>query len=143
MHEEGTYLPNGAAAKSGLNKSMLDAGWGQFQQMCVAKAAYAGRTVVFVNPRYIGAGCAQDAARYEKRTCPNATTPASVGRNWTEIPTPRSTFSGSEGAHRLPIRVHRWVICRSPSAFRRRVLHRPAFDERETEGLTVSGEVDS
>ena len=29
--QESTYLPNGAAAKAGLNQSILDAGWGQFQ----------------------------------------------------------------------------------------------------------------
>ena len=29
--KEGAYLPNGASAKAGLNKSILDAGWGQFQ----------------------------------------------------------------------------------------------------------------
>jgi putative transposase len=57
--ENGTYLPNGAAAKSGLTKSILDAGWGQFQQMCVSKAAYAGRAVVFVNPRYTSQVCSQ------------------------------------------------------------------------------------
>jgi putative transposase len=28
---EGAYLPNGASAKAGLNTSILDAGWGQFQ----------------------------------------------------------------------------------------------------------------
>ena len=27
----GAYLPNGASAKAGLNTSILDAGWGQFQ----------------------------------------------------------------------------------------------------------------
>jgi len=55
--ENGTYLPNGAAAKSGLTKSILDAGWGQFQQMCVNKAACAGRTVLFVNPRSTSQVC--------------------------------------------------------------------------------------
>ncbi len=55
----GAYLPNGAAAKSGLTKSILDAGWGQFQQMCVCKAAYAGRAVLFVNPRYTSQVCSQ------------------------------------------------------------------------------------
>ena len=34
--QEGAYLPNGAAAKAGLNTSILDAGWGQFQALCVA-----------------------------------------------------------------------------------------------------------
>ncbi|HEU5200618.1 MAG TPA: transposase [Ktedonobacterales bacterium] len=48
--QEGQYLPNGAAAKAGLNQSILDAGWGQFQQYCVAKAESAGRRVLFVNP---------------------------------------------------------------------------------------------
>jgi len=55
--QTGQYLPNGAAAKSGLNKSILDAGWGQFQQMCVNKAACAGRTVLFVNPRSTSQVC--------------------------------------------------------------------------------------
>ncbi len=57
--EHGTYLPNGAAAKSGLNKSILDAGWGQFQQIVTHKAACAGRTVLFVNPRYTSQVCSQ------------------------------------------------------------------------------------
>jgi putative transposase len=48
--EQGIYLPNGAAAKAGLNKSILDAGWSTFTQMVVVKAASAGRTVVLVNP---------------------------------------------------------------------------------------------
>jgi putative transposase len=55
--ETGHYLPNGAAAKSGLSKSILDAGWGQFQQMCVVKAGYAGRQIIFVNPRYTSQVC--------------------------------------------------------------------------------------
>ena len=57
--ENGTYLPNGAAAKSGLNKSILDAGWGQFQQIVMHKAACAGRTVLKVNPRYTSQVCSQ------------------------------------------------------------------------------------
>jgi putative transposase len=57
--ENGTYLPNGAAAKSGLNKSILDAGWGQFQQIVTHKAACAGRTVLKVNPRYTSQVCSQ------------------------------------------------------------------------------------
>jgi putative transposase len=46
----GAYLPNGATAKAGLNKSILDAGWSTFTEMVSAKAAWAGRTVIFVNP---------------------------------------------------------------------------------------------
>lgn len=37
--EIGKYLPNRASAKAGLNKSILDAGWGAFTQMVSAKAA--------------------------------------------------------------------------------------------------------
>ncbi len=44
------YLPNGASAKAGLNKSILDAGWATFTEMVSVKAAWAGRTVIFVNP---------------------------------------------------------------------------------------------
>ena len=58
----GEYLPNGAAAKAGLNKSILDAGWYQFQQYCLYKAANAGRDVLLVNPNYtsqICSGCGQ------------------------------------------------------------------------------------
>jgi putative transposase len=32
------YLPNGAAAKSGLNKSILDAAWGTLTRLCASKA---------------------------------------------------------------------------------------------------------
>jgi putative transposase len=64
--QEGAYLPNGAAAKAGLNTSILDAGWGQFQSYCVAKAASAGRTVAFVNPRYTSQRCSQCGAIAKK-----------------------------------------------------------------------------
>jgi putative transposase len=53
----GQYLPNGAAAKAGLNKSILDAGWGMFIAMCTHKAAWAGRSVVLVNPKYTSQVC--------------------------------------------------------------------------------------
>ena len=55
--ENGTYLPNGASAKSGLNKSIVDAGWSMFQQFCTYKAANAGRAVLFVNPQYTSQVC--------------------------------------------------------------------------------------
>jgi putative transposase len=50
--EQGNYLPNGAGAKGGLNKSILDAGWGTFVQLCSVKAAWAGRTLIKVDPRF-------------------------------------------------------------------------------------------
>ena len=55
--ETGQYLPNGAAAKAGLNKSITDAGWSQFVEMCTYKAAYAGRTLLKVNPNYTSQIC--------------------------------------------------------------------------------------
>jgi putative transposase len=49
--ENGKYLPNGASAKSGLNKSIQDAGWASFIELVEYKAACAGVTVYKVNPR--------------------------------------------------------------------------------------------
>ena len=57
--ETGAYLPNGAAAKAGLNKSILDAGWGHFVSMCSSKAAEAGRTLLKVSPHYTSQICSQ------------------------------------------------------------------------------------
>ena len=59
---DGQYLPNGAAAKAGLNQSILDAGWGQFQSFCIVKAERAGRRVVLVDPyntSQLCSGCGQ------------------------------------------------------------------------------------
>lgn len=55
--EAGAYLPNGASAKAGLNKSITDAGWSQFVSMCTTKAAWAGRTLLKVSPRYTSQIC--------------------------------------------------------------------------------------
>lgn len=54
----GGFLPNGAAAKAGLNRSILDAGWAQFLGILANKAESAGRLVVPVD------------ARNTSRTCP-------------------------------------------------------------------------
>jgi transposase len=54
--ENGNYLPNGAA-QGGLNKSILDAGWGQFIMLCSRKAEEAGGTVVKVSPRNTSQAC--------------------------------------------------------------------------------------
>jgi putative transposase len=53
----GHSLPNGAAAKGGLNTSILDAGWGMFVDRCSAKAEEAGRTVLKVSPRFTSQIC--------------------------------------------------------------------------------------
>src|SRR6266851_328235 len=57
--ETGQYLPNGAAAKAGLNKSILDAGWSTFTEMVSVKAAWAGRTVILVDPFKTSQICSQ------------------------------------------------------------------------------------
>lgn len=56
---EGGYLPNGAAAKAGLNRSIHDAGWGVLVNCVLVKAAEAGREVVFVNPANTSRRCAR------------------------------------------------------------------------------------
>ena len=49
---EGHYLPNGQAAKSGLNKSWNDAAFGQFFATLDYIAAKAGAVVIAKNPAY-------------------------------------------------------------------------------------------
>ncbi len=55
--ENGKYLPNGTAAKGGLNKSILDASWGAFVTICSHKAAEAGGKVVKVAPHGTSQAC--------------------------------------------------------------------------------------
>jgi putative transposase len=45
------------AQKQGLNRSILDAGWGQFRSILTGKAEEAGRTLIVVNPRYTSQTC--------------------------------------------------------------------------------------
>jgi putative transposase len=54
----GGYAPNGATAKTGLNRCIHDAGWGQLLAMIAYKAESAGRTVIAVDPRNTSRGCA-------------------------------------------------------------------------------------
>jgi putative transposase len=44
-------------AKSGLNRSILDAGWTQFTSILIAKAESAGRRVILVNPASTSIDC--------------------------------------------------------------------------------------
>jgi putative transposase len=72
----GAYLPNGSAAKAGLSKAILDAGWSQFKVILKAKAEDAGRRVIFVNPAYTSITCHQCGARCQRPKqntvlCPN------------------------------------------------------------------------
>ncbi|WP_458248551.1 RNA-guided endonuclease InsQ/TnpB family protein [Streptomyces sp. MAI_2237] len=53
----GSFLPNGSAAKAGLNHSISDAGWGVFLTILHAKAESAGRNVIAVDPRNTSRTC--------------------------------------------------------------------------------------
>jgi putative transposase len=55
---EGGFAPNGAAAKAGLNKSIIDAGWFRFREMLTYKAEEAGRQLILVDPHYTSQMCA-------------------------------------------------------------------------------------
>ncbi|MCY0931674.1 transposase [Streptomyces sp. H27-H1] len=55
--QPGGFLPNGAAAKTGLNRSISDAGWGVFLTILTSKAESAGREVIAVDPRNTSRRC--------------------------------------------------------------------------------------
>ena len=55
--QPGSFLPNGAASKAGLNRSIADAGWGVFLAILNAKAESAGREVMAVDPRNTSRRC--------------------------------------------------------------------------------------
>jgi putative transposase len=50
--ETGKFIPNGQSAKSGLNKSWMDAAFGQFFEILVNIAGKAGAVVIPQNPAY-------------------------------------------------------------------------------------------
>lgn len=53
----GGYKSNGGSAKTGLNRSILDAGWGWLLGLIRAKAESAGREFIQVNPAYTSQTC--------------------------------------------------------------------------------------
>jgi putative transposase len=55
--EQGNYTNNGQAAKSGLNKSILEASLGMFVQMLEYKANTHGRTFIKVRPEHTSQDC--------------------------------------------------------------------------------------
>lgn len=54
---EGDYLPNGAAAKATLNRSILESGWRSFLTILVGKAESAGRRTIEVDARGTSRTC--------------------------------------------------------------------------------------
>jgi putative transposase len=53
----GSFLHNGASAKTGLNRSIHDAGWAQFVLILRAKAEEAGRVVIDADARHTSDRC--------------------------------------------------------------------------------------
>jgi putative transposase len=53
----GGFLPNGAAAEAGVNKSIHDAGWGVFLGILTHKAESADRVLIPVDPRNASRTC--------------------------------------------------------------------------------------
>ncbi len=56
---DGSFEPNGARAKAGLNRSIYDAAWGMFLRVLAAKAESAGRTTISVDARWTSQRCAK------------------------------------------------------------------------------------
>jgi putative transposase len=77
---DGTHEPNGAVAKAGLNKAILDAGWGLFLRVLAAKAESAGRAVIAVNPRHTSQACSRCGARRRWEPRHSGSVPMSVVR---------------------------------------------------------------
>ena len=71
LENVGQFLPNGQAAKTGLNKAILDAGWGVFLSVLTAKAEKAGRELIAVNPANTSRTCPECVSRAIE-FCPGA-----------------------------------------------------------------------
>ena len=56
---EGGFLPNGRRAKAGLNRAILDQGWGRFLRRLEDKAGASGVVVVRADPAYTSQTCAR------------------------------------------------------------------------------------
>ena len=55
--QPGHFLPNNAAAKSGLSKSISDAGWSTFVNMLENKAESAGSRLIKIDPKHTSQIC--------------------------------------------------------------------------------------
>jgi putative transposase len=56
-NDDGSYAPNGASRKAGLNKSILDASWDSFKLILEYKASFLGKKVEAVAPHYTSQKC--------------------------------------------------------------------------------------
>ena len=67
---KGGYLPNGASAKSGLNKVILRSGIGGFKAKLKSKAKSSGRDLVLVPAAYTSATCSECGYQHTKEEKP-------------------------------------------------------------------------
>jgi putative transposase len=63
----GQHLPNGAAAKGGLSKSIADAGWGTFVKLTTYKAASAGKVCLQIDPKHTSQSCSECGTQAEAK----------------------------------------------------------------------------
>ena len=59
VDEHGKFLPNGARAKAGLNRSILSSCWGQIVSFIDYKAARQNKVLIKVSPRFSSQTCSQ------------------------------------------------------------------------------------
>lgn len=57
ISETGEYELNGAAAKTGLNNSILESNWGKFRERLEDKVTRSGGEVIYVSPMYTSQEC--------------------------------------------------------------------------------------
>jgi putative transposase len=114
---DGTFLPNGQAAKSGLNKSFADAGISQFvNQILPFKAEKAGKRTIKVNPSGTTQHCCICLIRVTKE----------LSERWHSCPScgnemPRDTNSG------VPIKKVGLGIASLKKARKPKGLEKPAL----------------
>jgi len=57
--QEGSFLPNGAAAKAGLNRAVLDKGFGEIRRQLDYKHLWYGSQLLAENPAYTSQKCSE------------------------------------------------------------------------------------
>ena len=57
--QEGAFLPNGAAAKAGLNRAVLDKGFGGIRRQLEYKHVWYGSKLLAENPAYTSQKCSE------------------------------------------------------------------------------------
>lgn len=89
QRECGSYLPNGQLAKSGLNKSILDPGWGQFLSILAVKASRTGRLTLALTSNATSQVCS---------SC-NVKVPKLLSDRWHSCPHCGSELDRGERSH--------------------------------------------